>query len=130
MLATYNNLDVLWALAALVPVAVAAAAWALQMSCGFCSVEPPQFWHAVITCVLIAFVNVILRFVLQMTDGAQGFVPQYFLPAIATAAVIALALPTGPFTATTITVVQVMLCALIYYAICWVCELVTLSFVI
>jgi hypothetical protein len=39
-------------------------------------------------------------------------------------------LPTGPFTATTITIVQVILCALMYYAICWVCALVTLPFVI
>ncbi len=130
MLAITTNLDVFWALAALVPIGVATAAWSLQMSCGFCSVEPPQFWHAVTTCVIIAFVNVILRFALQITDGGHGFVEQYLLPALATSAVIALALPTGPFTASTITVVQVVLCASIYYAVCWLCALVTLPFVI
>jgi hypothetical protein len=124
------NPDVLWALAALVPLVLAAAAWSLQMSCGFCSVEPPEFWHAVITVVVTAFVNVILRFVLQMNDYGGGLGPQYVMPAMASAIVIAIMLPTGPFTATTITIVQVILCALMYYAICWVCALVTLPFVI
>jgi hypothetical protein len=124
------NPDVLWALAALVPLVLAAAAWSLQMSCGFCSVEPPEFWHAVITVVVTAFVNVILRFVLQMNDYGGGLGPQYVMPAMASAIVIAIMLPTGPFTATTITIVQVILCALMYYAICWVCALVTLPFMI
>jgi len=124
------NPDVLWALAALVPLVLAAAAWSLQMSCGFCSVEPPEFWHAVITVVVTAFVNVILRFVLQVNDYGGGLGPQYVMPAMASAVVIAIMLPTGPFTATTITIVQVILCALMYYAICWLCALVTLPFVI
>jgi hypothetical protein len=125
-----SDLDAVWTLAALVPLAVAAAAWALQMSCGFCSIEPPEFWHAVITVVIIAMANVVLRFVLQMTDSAQGMTPQYVAPAIATATVIALALPTGPFTATTITVVQVVLCALMYYALCWLAALIIVPFAI
>jgi hypothetical protein len=126
----YGNLDVIWALAALVPLGIAAAAWALQMSCGFCSVDPPEFWHAVMTVVIIAFTNVILRFVLQITDQAAGMGPQYLMPGVATAAVIAIMLPTGPFTASTITVVQVVLCALMYYAVCWLCALVTVPFMI
>jgi hypothetical protein len=124
----FGNLDVIWALAALVPLGIAAAAWSLQMSCGFCSIEPPEFWHAVTTVVIIAFTNVILRFVLQVTDQSAGMAPQYLMPAIATAAVIAVMLPTGPFSATTITVVQVVLCALMYYAVCWLCTLVTAPF--
>jgi hypothetical protein len=124
-----SDLDAVWTLAALVPLAVAAAAWALQMSCGFCSVEPPEFWHAVTTVVIIAVTNVVLRFVLQMVDSAHGMTPQYLAPAIATAAVIALSLPAGPFTATTITVVQVVLCALMYYAMCWFVALITVPFV-
>ena len=126
----FSNLDVIWALAALVPLGLAAAAWALQMSCGFCSVEPPEFWHAVTTVVIIAFTNVVLRFVLQMTDSSHGLGPQYLMPGVATAVVIALMLPTGPFSASTITVVQVVLCALMYYALCWLCALVTLPFTI
>jgi hypothetical protein len=126
----YNNPDVLWALAALVPLAVAGTAWSLQMSCGFCSVEPPDFWRAVVTVVVIAFVNVILRFILQMNDYGTGLGPQYVMPAMASAIVITIMLPTGPFTATTITIVQVILCALMYFAICWLCALVTLPFVI
>lgn len=126
----FSNLDVIWALAALVPVGVAATAWALQMSCGFCSVDPPEFWHAVTTVVLVAFANVVLRFALQMADAAQGMGPQYLAPAVATAGVIALTLPTGPFTAATITIVQVVLCALIYYALCWLCALAMVPFAV
>lgn len=130
MQSMFSDLDVLWALAALVPLGVAAAAWALQMSCGFCSVDPPEFWHAVTTVVVCAFVNVILRFGLQMTDAGHGIAGEYGAPALATAAVIALMLPTGPFTATTITVVQVVLCALMYYTLCWLAALVTVPFMI
>jgi hypothetical protein len=126
----WNDLDAVWTLAALVPLAVAAAAWALQMSCGFCSIEPPEFWHAVITVVIIAVTNVVLRFVLQMTDSAGGMMGNYAAPAIATATAISLSLPTGPFSATTITVVQVVLCALMYYALCWLVALITVPFML
>jgi hypothetical protein len=123
-----SDLDLIFTLAALVPLAVAVAAWALQMACGFCSVEPPEFWHAVIVVVIIAVTNVVLRFFLQMTDSAYGMAPQYFLPAVATAAVICLSLPTGPFSAATITIVQVVLCALVYYALKWLAALVIVPF--
>jgi hypothetical protein len=123
-----SDLDAVWTLAALVPLAVAAAAWGLQMSCGFCSIEPPEFWHAVTTVVIIAVTNVVLRFVLQMTDTGDGMTAQYLMPAIATSTVIALTLPTGPFYAATITVVQVVLCALMYYAMCWLVTLITVPF--
>ena len=119
------DVDTLWTLAALAPLAVAAAAWALRMACGFCSVEPPEFWHAVIIVVVIAVTNVVLRFFLQVTDSAHGMGPQYFAPALATSAVIALSLPTGPFSALTITVVQVVLCAMIYYSLGWLQVFVT-----
>lgn len=109
----------LWMMAALVPLGVATAAWALQMSCGFCSVEPPEFWHAVTTIVLIAVANAVLRLVLQITDSAYGMAPQYFIPALATSAVIAVALQTTPFTAFTITLVQIVLCAMIFIAVTW-----------
>jgi hypothetical protein len=124
----FNEVDAFWTLAALVPLAIAVAAWALQMSCGFCSVDPPEFWHAVTTVVIVAVANVILRFVLQVNGATHDMTTQYFMPAITTATVLAIALPTAPFTATTITVVQVVLCALIYYALCWLATLVTMPF--
>lgn len=124
---TLANYDALWLLAALVPLGVAAAAWALQMSCGFCSVEPPEFWHAVTTVVMIAVANCVLRLVLQMTDSAYGMGPQYLIPALATSAVIALALPTTPFSAATITIVQIVLCVLIYFGLAWLQELIVTS---
>jgi hypothetical protein len=127
---SYADLDTLWTLAALVPLAVAAAAWALQMSCGFCSVDPPEFWHSVTTVVIIAVANVVLRFFLQVTDSAHGIGAEYLAPAVVTAAVIALSLPTGPFSASTITIVEIVLCALMYYAIVWLAGLVMSPFII
>jgi hypothetical protein len=126
----FSDLDAVWTLAALVPLAVAAAAWSLQMSCGFCSIDPPEFWHAVTTVVIIAVTNVVLRFVLQSLGASQGMIAQYLAPGVATATVIAISLPTGPFTATTITVVQVVLCALIYYALCWLAALITVPYAV
>ncbi len=125
---SHIDLDTLWTLAALVPLVVAAAAWGLQMSCGFCSVEPPEFWHAVITVVIIAVTNVVLRFLLLMSGYAEGMGALYMAPAVATAAVIALSLPTGPFTASTITVVEIVLCALMYYALAWLTALIMAPF--
>lgn len=125
-----SNLDAVWTLAALVPLAVAAAAWALQMACGFCSIDPPEFWHAVTIVVVTAVTNVVLRFVLQATDSGQGIWPEYAAPLAATAVVIAVGLPTGPFTAWTIMIVQVFLCAMIYYCLGWVQTLVTASMLV
>jgi hypothetical protein len=116
---TLFNSDALWTLAALVPLAVAVASWALQMACGFCSVDPPEFWHAVSTVVIIAVSNAIVRFVLHANGAAYGMAPQYLAPLVVTTTVITISLPTGPFTALTITGVQVALCAMIYYFLIW-----------
>jgi hypothetical protein len=122
-----SNSEDLWTLAALVPLAICCAAWALQMACGFCSVDPPEFWHAVTTVVIIVVANAVLRLVLQTVDSANGIAPQYFAPILATSAVITLSLPTGPFSALTITVVQLILCAMIYYFLLWLQSIVVTS---
>jgi len=118
-----GNSDALWTLAALVPLAVAVAAWALQLACGFCSVDPPEFWHAVSTVVIVAVANAILRFALHTTDAAYGIGPQYLAPLLVTSAVICLAVPTAPFTAVTITASQLVICAMVYYALLWIREI-------
>jgi hypothetical protein len=120
-----SNLDAVWTLAALVPLAVAAAAWALQIACGFCSADPPEFWHAVTIIVVTAITNVVLRFLLQATDSAHGIWAEYVAPAVATAVVIAVGLPAAPFMALTIMVVQVFLCAMMYYCLGWLQTAVT-----
>lgn len=122
-----SDFDALWCLAALVPLIIAAAAWALQMACGFCSVDPPEFWHAVTTVVIIAVANAVLRFAIQSGDLEYGVASMYLAPFLATSAVITLSLPTGPFTALTITVVQGGLCALIYLGLRWLQAVVTAS---
>ena len=123
----FSNFDALWTLAALVPLAIAAAAWSLQLACGFCSVDPPEFWHAVTTVVIIAVANVILRFVLYSNDAADGIAAEYFAPILASSAVTTVSLPTGPFTALTITVVQLVLCAMLYYGLLWLQAIVASS---
>ncbi|RIK81717.1 MAG: hypothetical protein DCC67_07945 [Planctomycetota bacterium] len=123
----FSDFDALWTLAALVPLMMAAAAWALQMACGFCSVDPPEFWHAVTTVVIIAVVNAVLRFLLQSSDADYGMASMYVAPLVATGAVISLSLPAGPFTAMTITVVQGFLCALIYFGLRWLQTVVAAS---
>jgi hypothetical protein len=123
----FNDFDALWTLAALVPLAIAAAAWALQLACGFCSIDPPEFWHAVATVVIVAVANAILRFVLYSTGAEDGIAAEYFAPLLVTSAVIALSVPTGPFTAMTITAVQLVLCAMIYYGLMWLQTIVTTS---
>ena len=123
----FSNFDALWTLAALIPLAIAAAAWSLQLACGFCSVDPPEFWHAVTTVVIVAVCNAILRFVLCSSDAAEGIAAEYFAPILATSAVVTISLPTGPFTAMTITVVQLVLCAMMYYGLLWLQAVVTSS---
>lgn len=123
----FSDFDAVWTLAALVPLAVAAAAWALQLASGFCSVEPPEFWHAVTTVVIIAATNAILRFVLYATGTADGIAAEYFAPLLVTSGIITLSLPTGPFTAITITGVQLIICAAIYYGLLWLQQIVTSS---
>jgi hypothetical protein len=119
--------DAIWTLAALVPLAIAVASWALQMASGFCSVDPPEFWHAVTTVVIIAVINSVLRLALNAADASQGIVPQYVAPILVTGAVITLSIPTGPFTAVTIAVVQLILCAAIFYTLLWLHETVSAS---
>jgi hypothetical protein len=122
-----NDRDALWILAALVPLGIASAAWAFQLACGFCSVEPPEFAHAVTTVVIIAVANAILRLVLQNAGYGDGIGPQYMAPLLMTASVISLSLPTGPFVAATITAVELVLCAMIYFGLVWLHTVVAQS---
>lgn len=123
-----RDLNSLWVLAAAVSVAIAAAAWALQMACGFCSVEPPSFTHAVVTVVIIVVSNVLLRVLMQVCGVADGVTAHYVAPALAVSTVIAVSVHAGPFTAVTIAGVQLVLCASMYYVAGWCATIVTMSF--
>jgi hypothetical protein len=122
-----HDRDALWILAALVPLGIASAAWALQLACGFCSVDPPEFAQAVTTVVIIAVANAILRLVLQNTGYGDGIGAEYMAPLLMTSAVISLSVPTGPFVATTITAVELVLCAMIYCGLVWLHTVVAQS---
>jgi hypothetical protein len=122
-----SNADELWVLAALVPLGLAAAAWALQMACGFCSTDPPEFPHAITTVVIVAVANAILRLILQTAGLGEGIGPEYVAPALTTTTIIAISLPTGPFTALTITAVQLVLCTVMYFGLAWLHTIVEQS---
>jgi hypothetical protein len=122
-----RDLNSLWVLAAAVSAAIAVAAWALQLACGFCSVEPPTFTRSVVTVVIMVACNVLLRVVLQLASASEGIWADYAAPAIAVSAVISICVPAGPFTALTIAVVQVALCALMYLMAGWCATLLTFS---
>lgn len=122
-----HDLNSLWVLAAGASVAIAAASWALQMSCGFCSIEPPSFPHSVAIVVIIALANVFLQFVLQVLGSSGGLAGDYVAPALAATLVLAIGVPAPPFTALTITAVQIVLCGLMYFVAGWAASVMTMS---
>ena len=97
-----------------IPLGIAIGAWALRMACSFCTVATPDFWQASLTFILICVANVVLRFWLRVTDSTPGVGTQFFAPLVTTAFVVAISLPTGPFTALVVSVVQGLICGMVY----------------
>ena len=114
-----RELDPFWVLVVGLPITLAVAAWALQIACGFCTVDPPKFWHAVMIVFVGGSANIALRYFLPLMGVAQGFATETAAGALSAALVIAVSLPTGPFTALTILVVQGALCGIIYTELAW-----------
>ncbi|MAT72829.1 MAG: hypothetical protein CMJ58_25390 [Planctomycetaceae bacterium] len=108
-----------WALLLGIPAAAAISAWALQIACEFCTVQRPKFWHAVAIVVVGALTNVSLRYFLPLMGFQSAFATETIAGLITTAMVIVVGVGTGPFTAVTIVVVQMTLCAVIYTGLAW-----------
>ncbi|MEM9657848.1 MAG: hypothetical protein AAF961_05750 [Planctomycetota bacterium] len=115
-----RDLDTAWMLVVVAPALLAVASWALQLASGFCAVKPPEFWHAVLTIIAAGVANVALRLILLAFGVTQPAPVQALSVAFTTAIVVALSLPTGPISALTITIVQAVICVLVYLAVGWV----------
>lgn len=99
---------------ALLPVGLAVAAWALQMACVVSDVEPPDYWQSLLCVVLIATSNVVLRFWINTSVSHPGLGYQVLWPLAMSAAIIAVMVRTGPFSAVVVTVCEGALCAGLY----------------
>ena len=84
------------------------------MSCSVCSVDPPDFWHAAISVVVIATVNIVLRFWLNVTHVPPGLGSQLLAPLVASSAVVSISVHTGPFSAVMVTLVHGLICSMCY----------------
>ncbi len=100
------------------------AAWALRMACLFSSVKSPNFYHAILTILVICIANVTLNFFLQVTQVPPGPGKHLIAPFVATATMIALTIQTGPFSAILVTVSFASICSATYYFLLLVSEVV------
>lgn len=122
-----SDVNSLWAVAAAVCAAIAITAWTLQMACGFCSIEPPTYTHAVFVIVVVIAANVLLHAGFSLVGMDDGPIVNYLAPLAAVSAIVSLSVPTNPLTAITITIVQVTLSALLYFFAGWCAHFLTMS---
>jgi len=112
-----HDLDPTVVLLVATPLVLAAAAWALRMACSICSVDPPGFWQATFSVIVIAIANIVLRFWLNVTDATPGLASQLFAPMAISAAIVSASAQTGPFSAMMVTIVHGLLCVMCYLAV-------------
>ena len=101
----------------LVPILLAIAAWALRISCSFSAVDPPEFLQSAFTVVLICVANIAVSFFLHYTEAAPGIGTRLLIPLLVTAAMIAVAVRTGPLSALITTVSFASICGGVYYSL-------------
>lgn len=111
-----SNLDPTFVVVVLLPLAAVIGGWALRVACSVCSVEPPDFWHAVLAVVIICVANIVLRFWLRVIQAPIDFSTQFVAPVVVTGLVISMSVRTGPWSACKVTFVHGILCALLYCA--------------
>ena len=109
-----ESIDPLVVLAVVTPLILAIGAWSLRMACSICAVEPPTFWHALLTLLILLIANVVLRFFLHVTQTPATLGTQYVAPVVTNAVVIAVSLPSGPIAAIIIAIVHAIMTAVIY----------------
>jgi len=90
------------------------AAWSLRMSCSLCSVKPPDFWQAALTSIAVVVANIALRFWFNVTDIPLGWETQIAAPLLVSAGIVAASIRIGPISALGVTVVQGVVCAVLY----------------
>ena len=101
----------------LLPMGVILAAWGLQFACSFCSVDPPDFWQALLAVIVICIANVVMRFWLQVNQNTVEIETQFVASLLTTAVVLTLSLQTNPLAATVVSVVHFMFYSAFYLAV-------------
>lgn len=96
------------------PFFILAAAWTLRVACWVCSVETPEFGHALLTLLAVIGANIGMRALLHFTEVPTTMFTQYAAPTLVSAGVIAVCLATGPYAALLISVVHAVLTAAAY----------------
>ena len=98
----------------LTPLALAVAGWTLQMACAISAVEPPDYWQSLLCVFLVSVANVLLRFWVNISVPDPGLGYQLLWPLGMTAAIIAVMVRVGPFSAVVVAICQGAICAGIY----------------
>ncbi len=98
----------------LLPLGLAAAAWALQMACGVSAVEPPDYWQSLLCVFLVMLSNVLLRFWVNTSVFDPGLGCQLIWPLVMSSAIVALMVRTGPFSAMIVTICEGAFCLALY----------------
>lgn len=112
-----HGLDPTLVFLVLVPMAAAATAWALQISCKICGVDAPDYLNCLLAIVVVAVANVVLRFWLRVNQGPISFEAQVLAPVATTILVLAMVIRTGPLNACKVLVVHGLLCGTILYVV-------------
>jgi hypothetical protein len=112
-----GQLDPVLLFLVVVPVGLAAAAWALQMACAVAAVDPPDYWQSLLCVVLVAVANVILRFWVNISVPDPGLGYHLLLPLSVTAGIVAVMVRVGPISAVVVTVCEGAICAGIYLGV-------------
>jgi hypothetical protein len=95
---------------ALAPVLLIVAAWALQLACMCCAIEPPTFWRAGRIVVQMCVVQALLQLGLAASQVSPGLGSLYVVPLAASGAVIAAMVPASPMPAFAAAFVHLALC--------------------
>lgn len=110
-----------WMLLVLVPLGLAAAAWALRLACSFSLVEPPRFWHATYLVFALIVANLAVRFFFEVTGTESGLSTRYAVPAIVSGIVLTIGVPVNPVSGFIVAVAHVVICCLMYLGSVIVC---------
>ena len=105
------------------PAVIAITALALRLACSFSAVEPPGIFQAVLSVVVILIANVVLQYFLHATQTPPGLGSQLLAPLLMTTAIIAMSLPTSPFSALIVTVSHLGICIATYYCLLLISEM-------
>lgn len=118
-----ENINPNFLLIILAPSVVAIMALALRMACVFAAVQPPDFYQAVLSVILIIIANVVLQYFLHVTQSPSGLGSQLLAPLFVTTLLIAISLPASPFSALVVAVSHLGICIVAYQCLMLISEM-------